>query len=61
MQHIFKRHRQLSHTVPDAVYECVRHHFTEAELVNLTLASVECSALSQRLRNLDVDRFQAGA
>jgi alkylhydroperoxidase family enzyme len=47
--------------VPDAVYERVRHHFTEAELVNLTLASVECSALSQRLRNLDVDRFQAGA
>ena len=40
MQHIFKRHRQLSHTVPDAVYECVRHHFTEAELVNLTLAVV---------------------
>jgi AhpD family alkylhydroperoxidase len=26
--------------VPDAVYERVRHHFTEAELVNLTLAVV---------------------
>jgi alkylhydroperoxidase family enzyme len=26
--------------VPDAVYETVRPHFTEAELVNLTLAII---------------------